>query len=172
MASQTFHCEKVIAIDVEEKKLSLAKDFGATHVIHSKNIDPHKTILEITAGKGVDYAVDASGLCSVIEIAFTCVKNNGGLCVFASHPKAGEKIRLDPFDLICGKQIRGSWGGASQPDRDLPVLFELYRAGKLPLGKMLDRRYPLSEINQALEDLESRSVTRPLLEINPGLCPS
>ena len=108
--------------------------------------------MKITNNVGVDYSVEASGLAFVIEMAFKSVKNNGGLCVFASHPKAGDAIRLDPFDLICGKQIKGSWGGSCDPDVDLPKFFQLYIDGKLPLEKLLDKRYSLDQINDALNE--------------------
>ncbi|MGB5793484.1 zinc-binding dehydrogenase [Poseidonibacter sp.] len=169
MATKLFNFEKIIAIDIEDKKLELAKEFGATHVINSKTQDVSKMIQELTSNQGLDYAVEATGLCRIIEIAFKNVKNAGGLCVFASHPQNGDLIKLDPFDLICGKQIKGSWGGDCNPDRDLPKFFELYNQGKLPLEKLLEKRYTLDEINQALNDLENREVTRPLIEINTNL---
>lgn len=166
MATKLYKFEKVIAIDIEENKLQLAKEFGATHTINSLKEDVSKRIKELTSNEGVDYSVEATGLAKIIEIAFKNVKNNGGLCVFASHPQSGDLINIDPFDLICGKQIRGSWGGACLPDRDLPKFYNLYKEGKLPLEKLLEKRYTLEEINDALDDLENRKVTRPLIEIN------
>jgi S-(hydroxymethyl)glutathione dehydrogenase/alcohol dehydrogenase len=75
-------------------------------------------------------------------------------------------IRLDPFDLICGKEIRGSWGGDSKPDRDIPRFAMLYLEGKLPLERLVTHRYRLDEINQALIDIEDRKVGRALIEIS------
>ena len=166
MATKLFNCSKVIAIDIEESKLSLSKEFGATHTINSAKENPLDRINELTNNQGVDYAIEASGLAAIIETAFKSVRNGGGLCVFASHPKNGDLIKLDPFDLICGKQIRGSWGGACNPDVDLPKFFKLYLDGKLPLEKLLDKKYRLDQINEALDDLENRRVSRPLIEIN------
>jgi S-(hydroxymethyl)glutathione dehydrogenase / alcohol dehydrogenase len=169
MATNLFKCNKIIAVDIEDKKLELAKDFGATHIINSNNQNIEETILNITNNQGVDYSVECSGLAKIIEIAFRCVKNNGGLCVFASHPQNGDKISLDPYDLICGKQIKGSWGGSSNPDSDIPKFAELYKKGILPLEKLLEKRYSLENINDALDDLENRKVIRPLIEINKDL---
>ena len=169
MATQLFHCSTIIAIDVEDSKLDLANEFGATHTINAKKEDVLKRVFEITDNVGVDYSVECSGVANVIETAFTSVKNNGGLCVFASHPKNGDRISLDPYDLICGKQIKGSWGGASQPDVDIPKLAHLYKEGKLPLEKLLDKRYTLDEINDALNDLENRKVVRPLIMMDEKL---
>jgi len=169
MATKLYDCKRVIAIDVSDDKLKLAREFGATDIINSLNENALNKIRLLTDNKGVDYSVDASGLCTVIEDAFNSVRRGGGLCVFASHPQQGEFIKLDPFELICGKQIKGSWGGASRPDEDIPKFAELYRQGKLPLDKLITRRYELNEINDALDDLEYKRVARPLIEIDSSL---
>lgn len=169
MATKLYKFKKVIAIDIEDNKLQLAKEFGATHTINSLEEDVNEKIKKLTSNEGVDYSVEATGLVKMIETAFKNVKKSGGLCVFASHPQNGDLIKIDPFDLICGKQIRGSWGGASFPDEDLPKFYNLYKKGKLPLEKLLGKRYTLNEINEALDDLENRKVTRPLIEINTKL---
>jgi len=169
MAARLFDLETVIAVDVSPEKLALATTFGATHTLNPGELDPVEAIRQITKGRGVDYAVEATGSARVIEQAFESVRAGGGLCVFASHPKAGDRIRLDPHALIRGKQIRGSWGGRSAPDSDLPRFAELYRSGRLPLEALVTRRYPLERINEALDDLEAGRVARPLIEIAPAL---
>lgn len=159
IATQLFDFSEVIAVDVSEEKLQLAGEFGATRLVHfSADVQ--------TAVQDVDYAIEASGLCEVIETAFGAVRRGGGLCVFASHPKYGEKIRLDPFELISGKQIKGSWGGGSYPDRDVPKLAELYSQKRLPFEKLIEKKYAFRELNQALEDLESRRVVRPVIDFS------
>jgi S-(hydroxymethyl)glutathione dehydrogenase/alcohol dehydrogenase len=165
MAVKLYKCSKIIAVDVEDAKLEMAKEFGATHLINSKDIDPVEKVKKITGG-GADYAVEAAGLVNTIEQAFQSVHGGGGLCVFATHPAHGHVIRLDPFDLICGKEIRGSWGGDSKPDRDIPRFAMLYLEGKLPLERLVTHRYRLDEINQALIDIEDRKVGRALIEIS------
>ena len=166
MVSGLFGCSAVIAVDVEDDKMKIAKEFGATHVVNSMRQDPIREILHITEGKGADYAVEAAGLSETIESAFRSVRKFGGLCVFASHPPAGAKIGLDPYDLICGRKIEGSWGGSSSPDKDIPLLAGLYLEGKLPLERMVSARYPLEGINQALDDLENRKIVRALIEMD------
>ena len=165
MATRIFECDPVIAVDVEESKLELAKELGATHTINAANENVLDRIKEITGGAGLDYAVEAAGTVGTIETAFEAIKRGGGRCVFASHPKHGAKISLDPFELICGKSIAGSWGGDSKPDRDVPIFAAEYLKGRFPLERLLSHRYPLEDINIALDDLESRKVTRALLEI-------
>lgn len=122
--------------------------------------------MDLTGGRGVDYSIEAAGLTDTIEQAFHVVRKGGGRCVFASHPESGTSISLDPYDLISGKHIEGSWGGACDPDRDIPRFVELYRSGKLPLEKLITHRYTLDQINEALHDLEQQNIGRPLIVID------
>ncbi len=163
MACHVFECDPVIAIDLSPDKLELAQKFGATHVVHARNQDPLVEVQKVTDGKGVDYSVEAAGRTETIEMAFEMVRRNGGRCVFASHPETGKKICLDPFEMICGKSIHGSWGGGSTPDVDIPRIAELYAQGDLPLELLLTKTYSLDEINEALDDLENQKVFRPLI---------
>ncbi|MFC2117215.1 zinc-binding dehydrogenase [Bacteroidota bacterium] len=163
MACRIFECNPVIAIDISQEKLELAQKFGATHLINSSNQNPLEKVLEITEGLGVDFSVEAAGRTETIEMAFEMVRRNGGKCVFASHPETGTKICLDPFELINGKTIQGSWGGRSDPDNDIPRIAELYLQGHLPLELLLTKTYTLEQINEALDDLETGKVFRPLI---------
>ena len=163
MASRLFDCQPVIVVDISEAKLETARAFGATHTIDARTQDPIEVIRHLTEGRGVDYSVEAAGTTHTIEQAFASVRKQGGRCLFASHPESGKKISLDPHDLISGKNIAGSWGGASQPDRDIPILAALYLQGALPLERLLTRRYALADVNDALDDLEAHRVFRPLL---------
>jgi S-(hydroxymethyl)glutathione dehydrogenase/alcohol dehydrogenase len=163
MGANVCGCKTIIAVDTHENKLELARDFGATHLVNAQLEDPRKRIGEIVGPDGVNFAVEAAGLVRTIEMAFESVRKRGGLCVFASHPPSGERISLDPHDLISGKTIKGSWGGESIPDRDIPRFVELYRHGKLPLEKLITGRYGLEDVNQALADLETGTAGRPVL---------
>ena len=169
MATKLFKCREIIAIDVNSEKLALARDLGATITINARTEDLDRRVKDLTDGLGVDFAVEASGLASTIEQAFNAVRRGGGLCVFASHPEAGTRISIDPFELICGKRIQGSWGGDCRPDIDTPRFAELYREGRLPLERLITKRYKFEDINMALDDLEAKMVARPLIEISPSL---
>ena len=165
IALRLYNCKTVIVVDVNQGKLDLAKEFGATHTINAFQLDPLATILEITSGMGVDYSIETAGLTDTIETAFRTVRKFGGLCVFASHPQFGKKIRLDPFDLISGRKIEGSWGGSTNPDRDIPRIARFYKEGRLPLKKLLSKKYALNHINQALDDLENQKLIRALVDM-------
>lgn len=169
MATMLYDCARVVAVDVSAEKLSLAREFGASDIVDATRTNPVEAIRELTGNAGVDYAVEASGQARVIEQAFESVRRGGGLCVFASHPPHGERINIDPYELICGKRIRGSWGGECVPDDDIPKFAKLYREGRLPLQKLISRRYSLDQINDALDDLERGEVGRPLIEIDVRL---
>ncbi len=158
----------LIAVDVSEQKLKLARDLGATHVINCLTQDPVKTITALTNG-GVDYSLEAGGTIQTIEQAFESVRDGGGQCVFASHPSHELKIQLEPHAFHRGKSIRGSWGGGSQPDRDIPIFAEHYASGNLPLEKLITKEYSLEEVNDALNDLEQKKIIRALINIESSI---
>jgi S-(hydroxymethyl)glutathione dehydrogenase / alcohol dehydrogenase len=166
MACQEYFPKQLIAIDVEESKLDLARTLGAHITINSLKEDVVNKILSLTNGKGVDYCVEAAGLTSTIELGFSLIKRNGGELIFASHPKSGDLIQIDPFELISGKSIRGSWGGASKPDRDIEIMGKMYERGILKLDQLISHSYVLDDINAALNDLDQRKIVRALIDIN------
>ena len=169
MASQTIPLRCSIAVDIEPAKLALARECGATHTLDANDPALERKVLDLVGADGLDFAIEAAGRADTIERAFGLVRRDGGLCVFASHPAVDERIRIDPYELICGKRLEGSWGGASVPDRDIEVFERLYAEGRLPLHKLISRRYGLDRINEALGDLKRRCVARPIIEINPHL---
>lgn len=156
--------EQIIAVDVLQEKLDRAVEFGATHTLLADD-NPAQAIRDLTKGKGVDFAVEAAGRTQSIETAFESVRDKGGLCIFTGHPPADQKICLEPHALIRGKNIRGSWGGGSRPDRDIPRFVEMYRNGSLPLEKLISHRLPLDHINKALDLLEAGGASRILIDL-------
>lgn len=163
------HDVTLIAVDISTEKLELARMLGADHVIDARIESPVTRIQEITEA-GADYCVECSGQTSVIEQAFLASDPQRGFTIFSSHPEAGQVISLDPHHLISGRRIQGSWGGASDPDRDIPRLAVLWRAGKLPLERLISpRRYRLDEINEALDDLAKGHALRPVIELDANV---
>lgn len=163
MALKEYAPEILIAIDVSDKKLQMAKLFGATHVINSKTQNVNEEVLKILPD-GVNACVESGGKVETIELGFSLIKK-GGRVYFASHPPEGQLIKLDPFELISGKKIFGSWGGGSNPDIDIPRLVQNYKNGAFPLDMLIRKRYKLNQINEALNDLEDGLVFRPLIEM-------
>tara|TARA_Y100000746_G_scaffold90427_1_gene76711 strand:- start:2425 stop:3477 length:1053 start_codon:yes stop_codon:yes gene_type:complete len=163
MSIKTLDCDPVIAIDISNDKLDMARRFGATHTINSSENDVISVVMDITKGKGVDHSIEAAGHTATIELAFEILNKSSGQCVFASHPPEGDKISLNPHHLISGRSIKGSWGGESKPDVDIPKLAKFYKKGLLPLETLVKKKYSLDEINQALDDLENFKVYRPII---------
>ena len=165
LAADLAHATTIIAVDIFDYKLEQARRVGATHTINAREKNPLTAILEITEQRGVDYAIEAAGQSESMETAFQAVRENGGLCVLAGNLPYGERISLDPFDLIRGKQIVGTWGGETQPDHDIPIYANLYLSGRLKLDGLITHTYSLDEINQAAEDLEHGKVGRALIDM-------
>ena len=164
MAAKSLSMKKVIAVDIDKNKLVLAKELGADHVVDARETDVSKAIGDITDNIGVKYCIEAAGTTSTIEQAFSVIHKTEGICIFASHPENGAKIRLDPHELICGKRIMGSWGGWCNPDRDIPRFISLYKEGKLPLQKLISGRYRLDDINQVVSDFRGNKIIKALIE--------
>lgn len=155
----------IVAVDVVERKLREAAALGATHGVDARREDPVAAIAALTAGMGVDYAIEAAGRRETMEAALRAVRAPGGLCVLAGNLPHGERISLDPFDLIRGRRLTGTWGGETDPDRDLPRYVNAYVRGDLPLGRLITHEYPLGQINAALADLEAGRLGRALIDL-------
>ena len=156
--------KNIIAIDISAKKLDIVKSWGVNHTIDASKPNIQELVQEIFPG-GAEYCIESAGRVSTIELGFSLVNRNKGKLLFASHPPEGEKIRLSPHELISGKSISGSWGGAIDPDRDIPILYHNFISANFPLNSLLTKPYSLLDINKALEDLESGKVLRPLIKM-------
>lgn len=167
IATKALGLREIIAIDNSEIKLNYAREIGIKHVFNSNSNHLFEKIRDITNG-GADYCIESCGLTKTIEHAFNLINEYSGQLFFASHPAESSKIEINPHDLIKGKKIFGSWGGSSNPDRDFPLFHELLKSEDSSdnLEKLITKEYSLNEINQALNDLESGQVFRPIIEMN------
>ena len=156
--------KNIIAIDISAKKLDLVKSWGVNHTIDASKPNIQELVQEIFPD-GAEYCIESAGRVSTIELGFSLINSNKGKLLFASHPPEGEKIRLSPHELISGKSISGSWGGGIDPDRDIPILYHNFISADFPLNSLLTKPYSLSDINKALEDLESGKALRPLIKM-------
>jgi len=162
LALRALNIRQIIAIDISDDKLDFAKRLGANYVFNSRDKGIYDSIMSLTNG-GVDGCIESGGLVNTIELGFSLIRNGGGELIFASHPGHGEKISLDPHELISGKKILGSWGGGSNPDNDIPRICSLFAKSNFLLSDLITKRYKLEEINEALYDLEHGKVFRPLI---------
>lgn len=169
MMARALGASRVIAVDVHAVKLELARSFGATDVVDASTGDPVEAIRGLSGGAGVDCAIEAAGTRQTGEAAFNAVRPGGGLAVIGGNPSFGERIAINPMDLIRGKRIVGSWGGGCVPERDTERFAQLYETGALPLAKLVTHTYGLESVNQALDDLELGRIGRALIDLaQPG----
>lgn len=163
-------CTPIIAVDLQNNKLELARQLGATHTIQAQEaVDPLQEIGHICPG-GVDFAVEASGRPHLMCKALECVRSQGGAAVIIGNARYNERVELDPKQLNMGKRLLGTWGGDNWPDRDFPRYVRLLACGKLNLSPILtaSRTYSLEQVNQAIDDLETGTVARPLIDMTPA----
>lgn len=147
--------EKIIAVDLEPRKLEFAKTFGATHRIDPAKEDVVPAIKEITEGRGPDFTFEAIGSPEVIEQAYAACRK-GGTCVVVGVGPFGASVNLNAFLIpLLEKSIAGSWYGGANPHLDIPRLLALYRAGKLRLDELVTKTYKIEEVNQAFSDMKS-----------------
>ncbi len=163
LALNNFKLGNIVAVDLEQDKLDLAREFGAIDcfLADSEGLEQLSTCYP----EGFDFVVEAAGKAATIERAFELTRRGGGKCMFASHPPNGELIKIDPYELICGKQLIGSWGGGTQPDKDIPVIADIIASKCLPVDKLLSKSYRLADINVAMEDLANRKIVRALIDV-------
>jgi S-(hydroxymethyl)glutathione dehydrogenase/alcohol dehydrogenase len=164
LAAKMMGAAVIIAIDIREQKLIQAKEIGATHIINASCQDVLDAIQKITGGQGVDFAIEAAGRQITMETAFKSVKDRGGLCILAGNLPAGHDISIDPFDLIKGKKIIGTWGGETDPDRDIPLYVSMYVEKKLNLHLIPVSFSGLQQINLTLTTIEDGGIGRAIIE--------
>ena len=156
-------CTPIIAVDVLDEKLKIAKQMGATHTINGAETDPVAEIQRITSG-GTDFSVEASGRPSAMSQALESLRNHGA-AVIIGNAHYGERLDLNPHQFNLGKQLRGTWGGDSWPDLDYPLYCKLLQSGQLNLEPLLTKTYSLDQINEAIADLAGGRVARPLIDM-------
>lgn len=151
----------IIAIDIVDEKLELARSFGATHTINALETDPVQAVKELTGG-GVDYSFEALGNVRTAEQAFEMLAVGGDAIVIGMVPEA-DKIEISAAELLFEKSLRGSNMGSNQFMVDMPNLVDRYMAGVLPLDDMISKRVPLDMINEAFEDMKAGNVARTVI---------
>ncbi len=159
LAAKFLGAHPIIAVDIHEDKLAQAQLVGASHCINSSCTDTLKIIQELTEGKGVKGAIESVGKAEAMELAFQATSSQG-TCVVAGNLPKGRKIQIDPFDLILGKRILGSWGGNTQIDRDIPLYLPMILDKQLHADKLITHEVPLHQINTLFEKLERGEIGR------------
>lgn len=152
----------IIGIDRDFSRLSLASSLGSHYVCNSTYDSPLEFISKITDGHMCDLVVECTGIADVTSSCLSLI-NNTGTVKFVSHPPEGHMLKINPFDLILGKKIEGSWAGGTMPSIHFPrilddISFESSISKQFPFHE-----YTLDDINVAVSDLREGRVLRPLL---------
>ncbi len=156
-----------IAIDVSQRRLAAAIEFGATHTVRADQDSVLDRILELTGGLGVDAAFEAIGRPETIAAAFNATCAGGRAVVIGVAPPNAE-VGLNAFAFPSQeKTLTGCWYGQSSPARDIPALLRLHNAGSLRLRPLLSQRYGLGELERAFEAMLDGSVNRALIVFDP-----
>jgi S-(hydroxymethyl)glutathione dehydrogenase/alcohol dehydrogenase len=150
----------IIALDLHDGKLALAKQMGATHVINSSGMDMdaiRAAVVAILGSAGADVFIDNTGLPAVIEMGYQITKPQGKVTL-VGVPRKNQNINIYSLPLHFGKVLSGSHGGEAIPQTDIPRYQNLYRAGRLMLRELITDYYPLDQINEAIAAMRSGKI--------------
>ena len=149
-AAQMVSAYPIIAIDIVDSKLEMARRFGATHCINSKKTpDVEKAIRDIVGPQGADVVVETTGVARIIESAYD-LAHAKGKTILVGVPRKGDNISIYSLPLHFKKILTGSEGGDSEPHNDIPRYVRLVQAGKFRLDGLITHEFPLEEINDAI----------------------
>jgi Zn-dependent alcohol dehydrogenase len=147
-------------VDLLDNKLKAALDFGATHTVNSKKTDAVEAVKKLTSGKGTEYAFITVGNVAAIQQAFSMLRPRG-TAVIVGVPPVNDTITFSPPEFIgTEKMLTGCAMGATRLSEDIPLLVELYKAGRIKLDELITGRYPLEKINEAIESVEKGQALR------------
>jgi S-(hydroxymethyl)glutathione dehydrogenase/alcohol dehydrogenase len=151
---------RIIAVDLLDGKLKLAREFGATDTVNAGQGEAEAAIRDLTGGRGVDYAFEVIGSPKVIAQAFACLAR-GGTAVVVGAPPFGSEVTLPAFPFSMEeKALIGSYYGSARFHYDMPRIIDLYMAGRLKLDQLVTRRFRLDDINRSMEAMEKGEVAR------------
>ena len=155
----------IIAVDIHENRLKTAKKVGATHLINSSSEDPGKRIREILQKRELDVFIDNTGIPKFIELGYSLV-NDQGRIVLVGVPRLGNNLNIYSLPLHFGKSLIGSHGGDIKPELDIPRYLNLIQKKKIKLKEIISDRYPLTDINVAINAMrEGKTSGRILIEL-------
>jgi aryl-alcohol dehydrogenase len=163
MAAKIAGCDPIIAIDIHPRRLALAHELGATHVVdHTGRMDVVTEIRDIT-GAGVRFSLETSAQPMVFREAVEALMP-GGTCVLLGSARAGTEVTFDMSFLQFGRVVHGVIQGESHPQEFIPKLVDLLMQGKMPVDRMMTF-YPLAEINRAAVDSSNGTTIKPVLRM-------
>ncbi|MCM2423945.1 S-(hydroxymethyl)mycothiol dehydrogenase [Streptomyces sp. RKAG293] len=151
---------RIIAVDVDDRKLETAKRMGATHTVNSKTTDPVEAIRGLTGGNGADVVIEAVGRPETYRQAFYA-RDLAGTVVLVGVPTPEMQLELPLLDVFGrGGALKSSWYGDCLPSRDFPMLIDLHLQGRLDLGAFVTETIALEDVEKAFDRMRSGDVLR------------
>jgi S-(hydroxymethyl)mycothiol dehydrogenase len=151
---------KVIAVDIDPRKLAMARELGATEVVDSSQVNPVTAIRELTGGFGADVTVEAVGHPEVMKQAFHA-RDHAGTMVQVGVPNPQMRVDLRMLDFYGrGGSLRPAWYGDCLPTRDFPILIDLYRRGRYDLDRFVSETIALDQVEEAFAKMQRNEVLR------------
>ena len=154
--------ERIVAVDVLDDKLALARQLGATDTFNAADPDAADAIREATKG-GVDYAFEMAGSVKAMDLCYR-VTRRGGTTVTAGLSHPDHKFEVQHVSLVAEERtVKGSYVGSCVPLRDVPRYIALYRRGKLPVDRLMSERLTLAQINEGFDRLAEGHTVRQVI---------
>ncbi|WP_326820112.1 S-(hydroxymethyl)mycothiol dehydrogenase [Streptosporangium sp. NBC_01639] len=151
---------KIIAVDIDDRKLAWAREFGATHTVNSSTTDAVEAIREITGGDGADVVIEAVGRPETYKQAFYA-RDLAGTVVLVGVPTPEMTVELPLLDVFGrGGALKSSWYGDCLPSRDFPMLIDLYLQGRLKLDGFVSETIGLGDVEEAFAKMHRGEVLR------------
>ena len=156
---------RVIATASTQAKRDLALELGATHAIDPDEQDVRDLARELTDGRGADYAFDSAGAPALVRTGFETIRRGGTLVCIGLAPE-GTDTGLPAADLVRHeKVVTGTQYGSCRPHIDMPLVLDLFMEGRLPLDRLVSKRYRLDGINDAFGDMMAGRVARGVIQL-------
>ncbi|MGI8875830.1 MAG: S-(hydroxymethyl)mycothiol dehydrogenase [Egibacteraceae bacterium] len=151
---------RIIAVDIDERKLDWATQFGATDVVNARETDPVEAVRELTGGFGADVVIDAVGHPETYLQAFRA-RDLAGTVVLVGVPDPTMTVELPMIEIFGrGGALKSSWYGDCLPSRDFPTLVDLYLQGRLPLDKFVSETIGIGDVEDAFASMDRGDVLR------------
>ena len=148
----------IVAVDLFDNRLELAKSLGATHLINAKNQDAKSEIEKIIGVNNLDHFIDNTGQPAIIELGYQVTKPQGKVTL-VGVPKKGNNINIYSLPLHFGKKISGSQGGEAVPQDDIPRYHNLFNNGRIKLSELITEKINLENINFAISRMRSGEMS-------------
>jgi S-(hydroxymethyl)mycothiol dehydrogenase len=151
---------RIIAVDVDPRKLDAARSMGATHTVNAKEREPVEAIQELTGGFGADVVIDAVGRPETWKQAFYA-RDLAGTVVLVGVPTPEMTVEMPLLDVFGrGGSLKSSWYGDCLPSRDFPLLTDLYLQGRLDLDAFVSEKIGIDDVEAAFEKMHRGDVLR------------